>query len=289
MTFLQQFVVVHGDPVNLPDSAGVTRFARARWEIEAKLGKIINRHSNQRLDLGIQTETVLRQGAHDVRFESGVTPQQYQHLNQYLNNLTRLSQGKGRVPITYKHPRETDTFAELSQHGLLALPGIASHHINHNHKKKMRTTTDAKTGQITANIVKARVADLDILRPDNDLDIRISVNIEVEFAGPIDDFINPSMSPRSQRDNSAREKDRLSYSHQATQIDLTKVTMSDANPPTVLHEVEVELDNGQLLAEGGRCLAGMQNLYEEVVGQFVENAIVLVRAADDTTIQRFCL
>ncbi|KAF2103156.1 mRNA triphosphatase CET1 [Rhizodiscina lignyota] len=290
MTFLQQYVVAGGDPSIAQTPTGAPPPAIAHWEIEAKLGKIINKMTGERLDLGIQTEAVLRPNVHDVRFESGVTPQQYQRLNQYLNEATRLSMGKGRVPITYKHPRETDAFYELNQTGYLQLPQMARQVINPNHKRKMRITTDSKTNQITAKIVKARVADIDILRPDNDLDLRISVNLEIEFPGEINDYINLTMSPRSQRDNSAREKDRLSYTHQATQIDLTKVTTTDVDgPPTVQHEVEVEVDGHTIVAEGQKCVLQQPNLYEEVVGQFVENAIVLVRAADDIHQPRYCL
>ena len=130
--------------------------------------------------------------------------------------------------MAYKHTKEVDTFYNLSQTGLLALP--ASLNINPRSKAKVRITHDQKTGQELAKIVKTRLADIDVYSPNTEMDWRVSVNVEMGFQGDMKDLLEPESKGGRAAD---RNKDRVSYKHQAYQIDLTQVTPADVRNYTV--------------------------------------------------------
>jgi polynucleotide 5'-triphosphatase len=88
------------------------------------------------------------------------------------------------------------------------------------HAQKLRISHDQKTNQILGKIIKARIADLDILFPGLPLDCRISINFEMRFDGEMADIMEIATENR-QPD---RMKDRLSYTQSHYQIDLTQVT-----------------------------------------------------------------
>lgn len=121
--------------------------------------------------------------------------------------------------MTYKHTRETDTLYGLSEQTGVQL------HKSFAKKQKVRITTDDKTGEILAKIIKTPVADLHVYCPKSLFDWRISVNIEMDFAGDMKDLV--SMDKRDVRGD--RKKDRMSYKHLAYQIDLTQVTSSEVS------------------------------------------------------------
>lgn len=81
------------------------------------------------------------------------------------------------------------------------------------------------------------------------------------------------MNPNSSQQPAARVryKDRISYSHQLCQVDLTKVqTGSPMAPPT--HELEVEIRNAkQLLEEAAKDQRGEENRYLEMVQVLLNN------------------
>ena len=90
----------------------------------------------------------------------------------------------------------------------------------------MRITTDQKTGKVLAKIVKVRIADLDIYSPRTAFDWRVSINLEMNFDGDMNDLVEPQA--RSGR-RAERNKDRMSYKHLAYQIDLTQVTTAEVS------------------------------------------------------------
>jgi polynucleotide 5'-triphosphatase len=93
----------------------------------------------------------------------------------------------------------------------------------------VRVTTDQKTGQILARIIKTRIADLDIYCPQMPLDCRISINFEMKFEGDIDEVIRNAPVGEKRPE---RQKDRLSYTQGLYQVDLTQVT-SEITAPNV--------------------------------------------------------
>lgn len=124
--------------------------------------------------------------------------------------------------MTYKHTRETDTLYGLSEQTGVQLPKSFD---SFGRKQKVRITTDDKTGEILAKIIKTHVADLHVFCPKSLFDWRISVNIEMDFAGDTKDLV--SMDKRDVKGD--RKKDRMSYKHLAYQIDLTQVTSSEVS------------------------------------------------------------
>lgn len=176
-------------------------------EIEAKLGVIRDKNSNNRMNLPVLSETVISESIHQhVWFESNMTRNQHAGFNTFLNKLVEESKGD----IKYSHKYEIDQY--------------------YRSRSKVRVSTDKKTGQVLAVIEKRRVADLNIFIPNCHLDCRVSINLEI-----------PATKPDGVDVDLVRDKDRLSYQNNLIQVDLTQV--SDNNSPTKIHELEFEIRN----------------------------------------------
>ena len=87
---------------------------------------------------------------------------------------------------------------------------------------KVRVTRDAESLQIKPNgvITKSRIADLNVYCPNRAFDYRISINTETPAPEPTSDH------------SSVREKNRLSYTHQNFNVDLTQVTQPERVSPS---------------------------------------------------------
>lgn len=132
-------------------------------------------------------------------------------------------------------------------------------------------------------VEKSRIADMNVLSPKRKFDWRISVNTEVP--GESSSSRNQSQShdadlllhatpartpPAHSTPTMSRNKDRISYSHQLFQIDLTQVTQGLGGP--VMHELEIEFKDARvLLAEGRKEQEGQDNRYLEMVQAFLNN------------------
>ena len=158
-------------------------------------------------------------------------------MNEFLNKAFMESQNpkgrsvpphtKLRIPMSYVHTHECDTFYELSQAGILALPQSIFHTLNSRHSKaKVRITTDQKSGNTLAKIVKVRLADLDVYSPSTNFDYRISINLEKNLDDNWRDLVEPMARNVRKAD---RMKDRVSYKHLAYQIDLTQVVSPEVS------------------------------------------------------------
>jgi polynucleotide 5'-triphosphatase len=152
-------------------------------------------------------------------------------LNEFLNKTVVNTnpanpQAEGRVKVDYKHRREKDSFYELPPAAQANLPAAVREVMNPRHKVKVRVSQDQKTGQVLAMIIKARIADLDIYMPQQCLDCRISINLEMKYDGSVEEVLASNIGER-QPD---RNKDRLSYTQSHYQIDLTQVTQTTMMP-----------------------------------------------------------
>lgn len=220
-------------------------------ELEAKLGRIIDKSTNERLQMHILTEAVLETGEPSqlpFRFESDMSSQQHKQFNQTLNKAFESAQPKTnptRIPMSYKHTRETDKIYE-------------------GNGRKLRVTTDQKTQRVLATVTKERVADLNILSPRTPFDWRISISTETPVNGP-----PPSATPKV-----VRHKDRVSYIHQYYQMDLTQV----GTGKELKHELEVEFNQiEELKKQGESAVAGRPNKFEEMITGFVNSVRLLCR------------
>lgn len=138
--------------------------------------------------------------------------------------------GSKRIPLTYAHKKERDVFYEISAS---ALPPVIQHNLHARHKPKVRVTSDQKTGEVLAKIVKCRLADLDVHSPRTCLDWRVSVNLEMNYEGDISELVAVSDNVNSggiqEKKSIERNKDRMSYRHLAYQIDLTQVANTEVS------------------------------------------------------------
>ncbi|KAK9430338.1 CYTH-like domain-containing protein [Lipomyces doorenjongii] len=224
-------------------------------EIEAKIGTILSKQTQQRLALPVDTETLLNTDmlAGTIEFESDVGGLQHQAYNVFLNTCLQKSE-QWKTPIRYSHTKQRDVFYSLAPQ-----PG------SNRRGERLRVSLDLKSEKVIQKIVKTRVRDLMIYFPGSKYDVRISLNIERP----------ESMVPTLQdKLNNDRVKDRVSYSHQNSQIDLTQVTAPDRKT----HELEVELDMKDTLQHIARIKSGIpEDDYEEGISRFLDNVRILVR------------
>ncbi|KAH0538269.1 hypothetical protein FGG08_005140 [Glutinoglossum americanum] len=281
--------VVQREDVGAGPAGGIPGHG-AQLEIEAKIGQLIDKNTGKRLRLPVMNECIISKDDPSlwINFKSSMTESQHKTLNQFLNEAVMKSQmpkmpldpsqpqQKPRIPMTYVHTRERDSFYELPPHAQNTLPLSIRAQINNRNKVKVRVTTDQKSGKTLAKIIKARVADLDIHSPQTQFDWRISVNLEMGYEGEIEGLVEGGDGGN----RADRNKDRMSYRHLAYQIDLTQVTPSDSTSKADKeHELEVEVSTAEIRKQGLLARDTGSSAYEELVKGFVDNVRVLVRAA----------
>ncbi|KAF9450561.1 mRNA triphosphatase CET1 [Macrolepiota fuliginosa MF-IS2] len=235
-------------------------------EVEAKVGVLKDKATGKRLQMPVLVETILRPDSMDVRFESNMSAQQHRHFNSLLNNLTGTSNQPSRPagPLHHTHQYLKDSFFPPD-------PNSSSD------REKIRVTRDEKEGKVTECIHKIRLGDLNIYSPKRNADWRVSVSLEVPKQHPIGTATH------------TRKKDRLSYSHEEFNIDLTQVTSSTsaAAPAQKLHELELEIARPDLLRSTAvrrgdeRLPEHERSAFDELIRAFVNNARILVRNAID--------
>jgi hypothetical protein len=244
------FIFIH--VVSNPDN-GEIMSRNVQFEIEAKLGTLIDKDTNERVDKYVSTECLL-QDTGRLAFKSSMTTvgarqsdlegrqqwltgSQGQHkgLNDWLNDKVVNTNPqnpdpkvRGRVQIQYKHRRELDKFFELPSNLQGRLPGCVRSRFQAKHSVKVRVTYDQKTGQVLQKIVKARVADLNLHLPGCPHDCRISINLEAAWDGSVEELEQLAIGHESKFTD--RNKDRLSYTQSHYQIDLTQVTQQVPGP-----------------------------------------------------------
>ncbi|EHK19305.1 uncharacterized protein TRIVIDRAFT_49486 [Trichoderma virens Gv29-8] len=261
-----------------------------QFEIEAKLGTLIDKDTNQRVDRFVTTECILDDNGR-VAFRSSMTEAHHKSFNDFLNNVVIQTDprnpngGAKRVPVIYKHRREIDRFYDLppEMHG--HLPGCVRARLGSRSRNvRVRVTYDQKTNQILNKIIKARVADIDLHMPMAPMDCRISINLEMNWDGSVEELEQLSANKSDRQPD--RNKDRLSYKQGHYQIDLTQVTHTVNGPGNTQrmdkeHELEIELNHLALLEQGRRAISGAPHRYQELVEGFVDNVRVLARKAKE--------
>ncbi|KAI9782547.1 MAG: mRNA-capping enzyme subunit beta [Peltula sp. TS41687] len=283
--------------VDRKDVGPNTALQGAELEIEAKLGQLVDKNTNERIRLPILTECVIDKNNPNWRtvFKSSMTEAQHRVLNQFLNKAVLSSKqhvspspsqphpteagtssSKPRIPLDYVHTRERDRFYDLPQSQLPAIPLSVRPYINPRHRTRVRVTTDQKTGEKLAQIVKIRIADMDVYSPRTAFDWRLSINLEMTYDGDISSLTELVENGR----RSERNKDRMTYKHLAYQIDLTQVTMqSDAGTTKAEreHELEIEVSAAKVREQGRLVKEGQANQYEDLIKGFVDNVRTLAR------------
>lgn len=154
---------------------------------------------------------------------------QHKHFNELLNGLKVTPPPSATSSISYTHLRLIDSFYQSPDS-----------------RDKIRVTRDEKTGKVEQCVRKVRLGDLDIYSPKRAADWRISVNLEIpgtqySLDAPSRVFgtlliwlytfvVPPPIGTASH----TRRKDRLSYSHEEFNIDLTQVTSTTSSGAKVI-------------------------------------------------------
>ncbi|KAL2174817.1 CYTH-like domain-containing protein [Thermothelomyces heterothallicus CBS 202.75] len=285
--FLFQYVILNEDMGEI-QSRGV------KFEVEAKLGMLIDKDTNQRVRLPVQSECVLSDGGNWLGFRSSMTEHQHKSFNEFLNflvqqthpaNKANAALPRPRLPIDYRHRHEVDRFFELpaSVRDRLLPVCVAKPIASRGHGVKVRVTYDQKTNKVIGKIVKARIADMSLHFPDLPLDCRISINLEMDWDGTVEE-LERMASSTGRPPTPARMKDRLSYKHGCYQIDLTQVTQNvngvgNTQRTEKEHELEVEVDPAPIIEQGRRAMEGQPHQYVDVVEGLVNNIRILARKA----------
>lgn len=258
-------------------------------EIEARLGHLVNPDTGYRASLPISSAAIIHPDAnHRYAFHSAMTMESHRALNEYLNKSLQASMEPGRTKMKYTHLYDTDSFYALSSIALAALPPpMKKRKAGGGRPPRLRVTSDSRTGEIRARIVKVHIDHLHIFDPQALFDVRISVNLEVNLDRPGLDPASLIASPNEPGagppvNEPERKKDRLSYKHLAYSIDLTKVESNPAPPPRAgedpaSYELEVEVDSTLLRQQFGLLEEGKDNAFSEVVGGFLDNVTFLMR------------
>jgi polynucleotide 5'-triphosphatase len=256
---------------------GVGNAHNGALEIEAKLGTLVAKSTDQRVHLPVQNPVVLdRNMSSQLRFESHMTEAHHKRLNEFLNQAVQESAAiPGRHRLDYKHRYEVDSFAQLSAAGMDALPESAYKYLDPNRQPRLRTSINerapAGSDPVIARIVKIRLADLDIFCPQSPFDCRISINIEVDMHRPGLDF--KAIVEGADSKFGERKKDRLSYTHSVYSVDLTQVKGADGRK---IHELEIEVDALKLREQAERERAGQPSGFGDMVQGLVNNIFTLM-------------
>lgn len=129
-------------------------------EIEAKVGRIMDSSTGQRVQLPVRTETIIEM-QRGWRFESHMSDAQHQKINGLLNKAVEQSSGK----ITYQRQKEVDLFYSDERGGI-------------DSRSKIRVTKDEESWATKSTIMKKRLNDINVYCPNRTLDYRISINVE---------------------------------------------------------------------------------------------------------------
>ncbi|KAG9315747.1 CYTH-like domain-containing protein [Chiua virens] len=237
----------------------------AKVEVEAKLGILKDRTTGKRITLPVLVETILHpEAALDLRFESNMSAVQHKHFNTLLNELQRNSSEPSHPasPLEYKHFKLVDSFYPSG---------------DARDREKIRVTREEQTGNVVEITKKKRLGDLNVYCPKRSADWRVSVSLEIPVSHPVG---TPTLT---------RRKDRICYSHEEFNIDLTQVVSNAGpnSPPEILHELEVEIARPALLLSTAckrvdpNVPEHERNAFDELIRSFVNNARILVKNASE--------
>ncbi|KAK9475823.1 CYTH-like domain-containing protein [Lipomyces japonicus] len=233
---------------------------QSQVEIEAKVGVIMMNQSRKRLVIPADSEVLLNMDmlAGTVTFESEVGELQHRAFQKFLESSVESSK-KWSTPIKFIKEKTRDVYYKLPPApGKFVGP-------QGNRFDRLRVSIDTDTNKVTAKIVKTRIKDLMIHCPGSKFDYRISLNIEKP------DSFEPTPSTKPIYE---RVKDRVSYLHGNSRVDLTQVGGTDMKS----HELEIELDIQDTLQNIAKIRRNERgNDFEDGIRSFLDNVRILVR------------
>ncbi|KAK4047664.1 mRNA-capping enzyme subunit beta [Microbotryomycetes sp. JL221] len=198
-----------------------------------------------------------------LKFESNMSRRQFNHFNHILNEVTTETNQPQYNYSKMKHERrrEIDSF-HLDDSNQPKHPSGTN---------KVRVTKD-KTGQHVLNVLrKVRIADMSVYSPKRIFDWRLSISVEEQQS-------SLPTTPKIME----RIKDRISYTHEITNVDLTTVSSTHSKsqqplppPPQSMEstfELELEFKNTfELLNEAEKESKGQENNYLQMIQVFLNS------------------
>jgi len=230
-----------------------TKVTSSNIELEAKLGRIIDPRSNNRIALPVSNEACISSihPGMEYKFESAVSQKHFMFFKTVLNEMYARSQVNttGATKIWYNTSEQTDIFCKTS-----------------------RITYEKD--KVTRCLRKTRLGDLDVFSPNSSLDFRISAKREVE-----------TELPQNTVWHLERRKQRISYMYSIWRIDITVVVESypgkgkrkRRNQPK--YEAEIECCNmNYLVQERDKAAKNIDNKLLAISRAFLENIHCLTAA-----------
>lgn len=230
-------------------------------EIEAKIGKLLHRSSDNRCSLPVSTETILKPGYDQYNFSSTLDMDVFRQLNLFLNEQYTKSQKIQGGKITYKRTKECDLFYHSKEK-----------------QKRVRVSVDPETRKQLRSIIKEKKKNFDFYCPYSSFDFRITLSLENVVPFPKDEEI-PFLE---------RYKDRLSYEFDVWKIDITTVTESKLdhfgqhiqNNTSVTYEVEMECKIDNFVMEKQKILKGEKNKFSDLSAEIISNVKNLLKVCE---------
>lgn len=224
-------------------------------EVEVKVGQILDKKDDERLNLPITTEAVVNRdyAKTNTHFSSGVSEPQFKTACSFLDSIANETKG-------------TDKPTRIAAMPMTSTRDLFFH--NPKSPDNIRQTLN-KDGDEVERILKQTVDHLVVFSPGDLLDYRVSISLEIPQTAADVDLSRLKVV-------NERYKNRLSYVHRAFEVDLTSVTSG----PVTSHEIELEINKEMLLGyydSLARKEKDSSLRFEELVRFTVDNTRLIMR------------
>jgi hypothetical protein len=237
---------------------------RGKIEIEGRIGKLLDKSSDNRWKFPIASDTLLSSKSEQFKFEPRLSVGVFEQLNILLNEKVRAAPNE----ITYKRTREIDRFYRNRESGV-----------------KTRVTLDPETMQPLRAIIKEKKKSFDFMCPIVQLDYRITISLEIIVNSKAEEWGTPL---------DERVKDRMSYEFGMWKIDITVVKTFDLDEfevrknekPEEAYEVEMEVNPDVLFAEKAKLARGGSfDMFTKMCSDILSNIRSLVERCEPPKIK----
>lgn len=253
----------------------ITEENRKNIELELKFGTIMDKKTNNRIDILVSTECIFT-NVSEVYFDAGIHQVGFNEVVKFLEELEKKYQDDLKLKNDPSKPKRK--FNNLQTDVTDSIYYVNS---RNEAPKSIRVSKDnlLNPPRYTA-INKQKISDLFIHNPSSMYDLRLSLSLE----NPIPNDQIQTVMKRS-KPNLVRVKDRNTFYHKSTvtQFDLTKVVTPRELKNTTTgkkvvekensFEIELEADILELFNGFDQFKLGTNSIrFEELVEIFVNNA-----------------
>lgn len=254
----------------------ITETNRKYVELELKFGTIMDKVSNNRINILVSTECIYTDTS-NIYFEPGIHQVGFEDMLEFFEELEKSYQEELKnQPIGSNKPRRKFNILETDM--------TDSIYYVRNRNEQPKSIRISKDNLLNppryTGINKHRISDLYIHNPSSMYDLRLSLSLENPVAN---DEIEAVM--KKSKPSKVRIKQRNSFKHKptVTQFDLTRVTTPKELKNTSTgkriveneksYEVELEIDTAELFNGFDMFKNGTNSIrFEELVEIFLNNA-----------------